>query len=128
MDLAKYRAIFVEEAAENFAEMGRALLALEKNPGDAEAIDTMFRMAHSVKGMAASLDYTSVAELAHRLEDRMHAVRDRGRVSAGEESALLFRGLEALEAMLEAVKAGVTPPAGDPSLLAALRAPLAAEP
>ena len=128
MDLAKYRAIFVEEAAENFAEMGRALLALEKNPGDAESIDTVFRMAHSVKGMAASLDYTSVAELAHRLEDRMHAVRDRGRVSPGEESALLFRGLEALEAMLEAVKSGATPPAGDASLLAALRAPLAAEP
>jgi two-component system chemotaxis sensor kinase CheA len=128
VDLAKYRAIFVEEAAENFAEMGRALLALEKNPGDAEAIDTVFRMAHSVKGMAASLDYDSVSELAHRLEDRMHAVRDRGRVSPGEESALLFRGLEALEAMVEAVKSGAAPPPGDPSLLAALRAPLAAEP
>jgi two-component system chemotaxis sensor kinase CheA len=128
VDLAKYRAIFVEEAAENFAEMGRALLALEKNPGDAEAIDTVFRMAHSVKGMAASLDYTSVSELAHRLEDRMHAVRDRGRVLPGEESGLLFRGLEALEAMLEAVKSGATPPPGDPALLAALRAPVAAEP
>ena len=127
MDLAKYRAIFVEEAAENFAEMGRALLALEKNPGDAESIDTVFRMAHSVKGMAASLDYGTISELAHRLEDRMHTVRDRGRVSPGEESALLFRGLEALEGMLEAVKSGSQPPPGDASLLAALRAPLATD-
>jgi two-component system chemotaxis sensor kinase CheA len=122
LDLAKYRAIFVEEAAENFAEMGRALLALEKNPGCAESIDTVFRMAHSVKGMAASLDYTHVAELAHRVEDRMHAVRDRGRVSPGDEIALLFRGLEALESMVETVKQGGEPAAGDPALLAALRA------
>ncbi|HVH19502.1 MAG TPA: chemotaxis protein CheA [Myxococcota bacterium] len=122
MDLAKYRAIFVEEAAENFAEMGRALLALEKNPSCADSIDTVFRMAHSVKGMAASLDYTHVTELAHRLEDRMHAIRDRGRVSPGDEIALLFKGLEALEAMVETVKNGGDPSAGDAALLAALRA------
>ena len=39
-------------------------------PG-AESIDTVFRAAHSVKGMAASLDYAPITELAHRLEDRM---------------------------------------------------------
>ena len=128
MDLAKYRAIFVEEAAENFAEMGRALLALEKNPGCAESIDTAFRMAHSVKGMAASLDYEWIAELAHRLEDRMHAIRDRGRVQPGDEIALLFRGLEALEAMVESVKRGGAPVAADPALVAALRAPAEAPP
>jgi two-component system chemotaxis sensor kinase CheA len=128
VDLAKYRAIFVEESAENFAELGRALLALEKNPACAESIDTAFRMAHSVKGMAASLDYTPIAELAHRLEDRMHAVRDRGRVLPGEESALLFRGLEALEAMVEAVKQGAPLPGADPALVAALRAAPAAAP
>jgi two-component system chemotaxis sensor kinase CheA len=128
VDLAKYRAIFVEESAENFAELGRALLALEKNPGDAESIDTAFRMAHSVKGMAASLDYTQIAELAHRLEDRMHAIRDRGRVLPGEESALLFRGLEALEAMVDRVKQGGDVPPAEPALLAALRAAGPVEP
>jgi two-component system chemotaxis sensor kinase CheA len=127
VDLAKYRAIFVEEAAENFAEMSRALLALEKNPACGDSIDTVFRMAHSVKGMAASLDYGGIAELAHRLEDRMHAVRDRGRLLPGDEIAVLFRGLEALEGMVEAVKQGAAPQPADASLMAALRAP-AAEP
>jgi two-component system chemotaxis sensor kinase CheA len=127
VDLAKYRAIFVEEAAENFAEMSRALLALEKNPACGDSIDTMFRMAHSVKGMAASLDYVGIAELAHRLEDRMHVIRDRGRLLPGDEISLLFRGLEALEAMVETVKQGSAPPPADAGLVVALRAP-AAEP
>ncbi len=128
MDLAKYRAIFVEEAAENFAEMSRALLALEKNPACGDSIDTVFRMAHSVKGMAASLDYGGIAELAHRLEDRMHAIRDRGRLLPGDEIALLFRGLEALEGMVETLKQGATPPAADGALVVALRAPEAEPP
>jgi two-component system, chemotaxis family, sensor kinase CheA len=122
VDLAKYRAIFVEEAAENFAEMSRALLALEKNPADAESIDTVFRAAHSVKGMAASLDYAPITELAHRLEDRMQGVRSRGHVAAGDEIALLFRGLEALEAMVADVKQSADVRPADASLLAALRA------
>jgi len=123
VDLAKYRAIFVEEAAENFAEMGRALLALEKNPACGDSIDTMFRMAHSVKGMAASLDYGGIADLAHRVEDRMHVIRDRGRLLPGDEIALLFRGLEALEGMVESVKQGDAPPPADAALVVALRAP-----
>jgi two-component system chemotaxis sensor kinase CheA len=122
VDLAKYRAIFVEEAAENFAEMSRALLALEKNPACGDSIDTVFRMAHSVKGMAASLDYSGIAELAHRLEDRMHAIRDRGHLLPGDEIGLLFRGLEALEGMVETVKQGAMPPAADVALVVALRA------
>jgi two-component system, chemotaxis family, sensor kinase CheA len=54
VDLAKYRALFLEEASEHLAEMSRACLALEKDPANGEAIDLVFRTAHSIKGMAAS--------------------------------------------------------------------------
>ncbi len=69
MDMAKYRAVFLEEATEHLSEMSGALLELEKDSGRSEAIDLAFRMAHSVKGMAASLEYDSITEVAHRLED-----------------------------------------------------------
>src|SRR5512134_3947031 len=81
--MAKYRAVFVEEATEHLADISRALLELEKDAGRGEAIDQIFRMAHSIKGMAASLEYAGVSELAHRLEDRMQAIRAAGRVPAG---------------------------------------------
>src|SRR3990172_3193417 len=100
--------------------MSAALLSLEKEPADREAIDVCFRMAHSIKGMAASLDYAGVTEVAHRLEDCMDGFRAAGRVDPVAGLPLLFRGLEGLEAMVEAVRrAGVGPPA-DPELVAAL--------
>lgn len=122
MDLAKYRALFLEEATEHLAEMSRALLVLEKVPDATDAIEVVFRMAHSIKSMAASLDYTAVAELSHRLEDRMEAVRAAGRVEGGEDLALLFRGLESLERMVGRVRDTGEPPPADPDLLAALGA------
>jgi two-component system chemotaxis sensor kinase CheA len=118
--MTKYRALFLEEATEHLAEMSRALLVLEKDSEAGDAIETLFRMAHSIKSMAASLDYTSIAELSHRLEDRMEAVRRAGRVDGTEDLPLLFRGLETLERMVSAVRDSGEAPPGDPELLAVL--------
>jgi two-component system chemotaxis sensor kinase CheA len=128
LDLAKYRAIFIEESAEHFAEISSALLELEKDPTSADAIDTVFRMAHSIKGMAASLDYTAIAELAHSLEDRMQAIRGAGRVRPPDELSLLFRGLTALEAMVEAVEEDRSVEPADPALVSELSGVGAAAP
>ncbi|HEY8494364.1 MAG TPA: Hpt domain-containing protein [Myxococcota bacterium] len=128
MDPVKYRNLFLEEATEHLAEMSRALLALEKDPGDREAIDVVFRMVHSLKGMGASLGYDAVSELAHRLEDRLGAWRARGGIDDPGGLPLLFRGLESLERMVEAVRATGEPPPADPELVAALDAAAAAEP
>jgi two-component system chemotaxis sensor kinase CheA len=111
VDLAKYRVLFLEEATEHLAEMSRACLELEKEPANGEAIDLVFRMAHSIKGMAASLDYDSVTQLAHRLEDRMAEWRTKGRVDVPDGMRLLFRGLEGLERAVGVVQAtGESPP------------------
>ena len=131
MDLSKYRTLFVEEATEHLSEMSRALLALEKEPADAEAIDLIFRMAHGIKGMAASLEYASVTTVAHTLEDRMAVIRERGFAAAGGEMALLFRGLETLEALVACAReTGDAPPEEHPQALAfcAASRDLAAEP
>jgi len=117
LDMAKYRRIFLEESTDHLEEISRALLDLEKEMGSAEAIDTIFRMAHSIKSMAASLGYDAVADLSHRMEDRMEHVRTAGRVRDPEELALLFRSLEALEAMVESVASEQDPAPADAALL-----------
>jgi two-component system chemotaxis sensor kinase CheA len=122
MNLEKYRALFLEEATEHLAELSRALLALEKNSADVEAIDAAFRMAHSIKGMAASLDYQGPTELAHKLEDLLAARRAAGAVDA-RASALLFRALEGLEKMVAALRATGEPPLADATLIAELSGP-----
>ncbi len=111
MDMAKYRAVFLEEATEHLSEMSGALLELEKDSGRSEAIDLAFRMAHSIKGMAASLEYDSITEVAHRLEDCLQEIRSVGRVESSEVLAVLFKGLEGLETMVATVrKTGESPP------------------
>ena len=120
--MEKYRRIFLEEANDHLAEISRALLDLEKEMGSVEAIDTIFRMAHSIKSMAASLGYDPVADLSHRMEDRMEGVRSAGRVRNPQELALLFRTLEGLESMVAAVSNEQEPKSADEDLLALLSA------
>ena len=120
MDLAKYRALFLEEATEHLSEMSTALLALEKVPRDQEAIDTVFRMAHSIKGMAASLEMDSVTELSHQIEDLMDRYRSAGEVDAAEGVPLLFMALDGLEVMVAGVRENGEAPALDEALVARL--------
>jgi len=118
--MAKYRRIFLEEATDHLGEMSHALLGLEKELAGTEAIDTLFRMAHSIKSMAASLGFEPIADLAQKMEDRMEGVRRAGRVRDSAELAVLFQALEALEGMVAAVAAERDPHPADEALLARL--------
>ncbi len=102
--MSKYRDVFLEEATEHLAEMSRALLELEKDSARADSIEVLFRMAHSIKGMAASLEYDAITQVAHRLEDHMQEVRGAGAAVDEAGMALLFRGLEVLESMVASVR------------------------
>ena len=115
LDLDKYQRLFVEEASEQMAEMERALVGLEKNDDEgAESIDTIFRLAHSLKSMAATVGHDSIAVFAHALEDRMQSIRATGGISGPDELPMLFRALSELEKMLRLIE--VNGDAGSPDL------------
>jgi len=128
VDPVKYRNLFLEEATEHLGEIGRALLELEKDPRAGEALDLVFRLVHSIKGMGASLGYDAVSDLAHRLEDRLGRWRARGGIDEPGGLPLLFRCLEGLERMVAAVRETGAAPPPEPELVAALGGPAAAEP
>ena len=120
-DRAKYERLFLEEASEYLSEMSQALLALEKDDAFAESVDTIFRLAHSMKSMAATVGQDDIAAFSHGLEDRMQVIRARGSLLDASELPLLFRALSHLEEMIRSVEATgpSKPPASD--LLMALR-------
>jgi chemotaxis protein histidine kinase CheA len=125
LDLEKYRLLFVDEATEHLAEMSGALSVLESEScpaREAEAIDTLFRMTHSIKGMAASLDYDSVSTLAHRLEDWLEPRRASGTLPRTAMPAL-YDAVRALEAMVAVVEETGAPPAPREDLIDRLSAP-----
>jgi two-component system chemotaxis sensor kinase CheA len=97
--------------------MGRALAALSAGDEPVEsAVDTLFRMAHSIKGMAASLDYDAVSSLAHRLEDWMEPLRA-GATFDPSCLGLLAEAVAALEEMVACVEETGAPPAAREDLL-----------
>ena len=97
MDLAKYAALFVSESREHLQACNQLLLAWERDPEATAPVDGLFRAVHSLKGMAATMGFAQLAELAHRAENLLDAVRS-GRVSVKPEHfELLFRSVDELE-------------------------------
>ena len=112
MDRDKYRRLFIDEAKEGLAAIANELVAVEKaqTAGDDAAaqrarFDTIFRSAHSLKGMGAAMGFTRFANLAHRLEDLADLGRS-GQALPPEAYDLLLSGCDVLESCVEQVQAG----------------------
>jgi two-component system chemotaxis sensor kinase CheA len=108
MDMSRYLGLFISEATEHLESLGRDLVQLERE-GTASVVDSMFRHAHSVKGMASSMGFESIAILAHRVEDLVDAVRqDRGRLDR-DVVDLLLTAADTMLAQVRAVAENKTP-------------------
>ena len=119
MDLSKYAALFLAESREHLRACDSSLLEWEGEPTATEPVDRLFRAIHTIKGMAATMGYAPVAQLAHGIENLLDALRQ-GRVSASSPIfQLLFRAVDALG---RAVEGAATGPEGsaDAGLLAEL--------
>lgn len=109
MDMSKYIKMFVSESQEHLQKMDGLLLALEQNGGDRTAIDTLFREAHSLKGMSASMGYEELAKVSHRMEDFLD--RFRGGKGALERAGvdMLFEGVDLLRRAVAEIASGQPP-------------------
>ena len=104
MDSNRYKELFVGEAREILDHLNNSLITLEKNPGDAESLQEIFRQVHTLKGNAASMGceggYEEMAGLAHEMEgvlDRMRQGKQRADRATLEG---LFRSRDRLESLL----------------------------
>ena len=86
MDLNKYAALFLAESREHLTTCNRLLLDWEREPGSTEAVAGLFRAIHSLKGMAATMGYGRLADLAHRTEHLLDADPRLGVRRPGRES------------------------------------------
>jgi two-component system chemotaxis sensor kinase CheA len=126
MDLAKYAALFVAESREHLSACNQQLLEWERAPASPAPVAGLFRAVHTIKGMAATMGYAGVADLAHRLENLLDALRGR-RVSAGPGVfQLLFRSIDALSGAIDAASRGEDA-ALDPGLAAELDSAVGSE-
>jgi two-component system, chemotaxis family, sensor kinase CheA len=123
-DMSRYLALFVSESTEHLEALGQDLVHLEK-ARDLQVVDSIFRHAHSVKGMAASMGFEPIAVVAHRVEDLVDALRADGSLLDQRVVDLL---LAASDHLLEQVRAAGQgqPLSGGTTLIAGLTEALAA--
>jgi two-component system chemotaxis sensor kinase CheA len=119
MDLSKYAALFVTESREHLKACNSSLLAWESEPAAAEPVDRLFRAIHTVKGMAATMGYAAVAQLAHRIENLLDVLRQDRLQASPAVFQVLFRAVDALGKAVEAAAAG-NEEAADSALLGEL--------
>jgi two-component system chemotaxis sensor kinase CheA len=92
---------FLIEAREHLSSVESGLLAIEKEPDDAEALNAVFRSFHSIKGLAAFLGAAAIQELAHETENVLDQARSGAVVLSAEIIDLILRAADDLTACLD---------------------------
>ncbi len=100
-DTSRYLSLFVGEATEHLDALGKELVRLEGGV-TAEAIDSLFRHAHSVKGMAGSMGFEATTALGHRLEDLLDRVRTAPHRFDRTTADLVLQAVDALSGHVKA--------------------------
>ncbi len=100
-DMSAYKEVFLSESAEYVQSIVDALLGLEKDPGDVEAAESVFRGAHSLKGMAAAMGYERTTEVTHKMESLMETVRSGRRAPDAAAIDLMLRAVDILNALIQ---------------------------
>ncbi|HTW73557.1 MAG TPA: chemotaxis protein CheA [Steroidobacteraceae bacterium] len=106
IDLRQFHAAFYEESFEAIATMEAALLSLDAGTPDADAIHTIFRVAHSLKGGAATFGFTQISSFTHSLENLLDELRSGRMTVSGTLCELLLRAVDVLREMLRAQQRG----------------------
>jgi two-component system, chemotaxis family, sensor kinase CheA len=106
MDLAKYAALFQSESREQLSTMNEELLALERAPTASEPVSAVFRAVHTMKGMSATMGYSTVTALAHELESLLDRVRHAEIAVDRAVMDALLAAVDALERAVEIEVAG----------------------
>ncbi|MEX2182617.1 MAG: response regulator [Gemmatimonadaceae bacterium] len=103
---ARLLATFLGELEEQIGMMNADLLALEGDPGNADRLKSLFRVAHTLKGAASAIGVQPIEQACHALETLLARVRDGGPSLAADEFALLFSTADALADAGERLRSG----------------------
>lgn len=100
MDTTQYLSMFLEESTDNLQSLNESLLELEQNPDHIDKLNEIFRIAHTIKGMAATMGFSEMAELTHKMEDVLSRFRDGELKVTQKVVTVLFECLDILENMV----------------------------
>ena len=106
MDTNQYMDMFLDESREHLQSLNDGLLSLESNPEEIDVLNEIFRNAHTLKGMSATMGYTKTAELTHDMENLLDMLRKKQLKVNGDIVDVLFECVDSLTEMIENIGNG----------------------
>jgi two-component system, chemotaxis family, sensor kinase CheA len=106
MDMSQYLEVFIDESKEHLQAINEHLLELEKAPEDMAIVNEIFRSAHTLKGMSATMGFEDLANLTHQMENVLDGIRNHKITVTPEILDVVFQAVDHLEAMIMAIAAG----------------------
>jgi two-component system, chemotaxis family, sensor kinase CheA len=108
MDTSQYIQMFLAECREHLQQLNLAVVRVEERPDDSATVDEIFRIAHSLKGMSATMGFQGMAALTHEMEDVFELLRKRTDGLSRDAVDVLLECLDALSAALDGIEADGT--------------------
>ncbi len=102
----QYLEVFIEESKEHLQNVNDQLMRFEKNIDDLSYVNEIFRSAHTLKGMSATMGFDDLAQLTHKMENVLDAVRNHQLDAHTEVLDALFESVDALEIMVQSISEG----------------------
>ncbi|MFD0711292.1 chemotaxis protein CheW [Paenibacillus sp. GCM10027626] len=121
MDMSDYLSMFIDESNDHLQSLNENLLQLEGNPEDLTIVQNIFRSAHTLKGMSATMGFEDLASLTHEMENVLDLVRNSKLKMDSFIFDTLFKGLDALEGMVQDIIGGGTGQADVSAIIASLQ-------
>ncbi len=104
IDMEQFRATYIEESLEGLDNMESNLLNLQPGSKDEDAINTIFRAAHSIKGGGATFGFANISEFTHVVETLLDQIRNGQREITQEAIDLFLQSVDCLREMLAAAQ------------------------
>ncbi|MEK5280599.1 MULTISPECIES: chemotaxis protein CheA [Paenibacillus] len=122
MDMNQYLSMFIDESNDHLQSLNESMMGLEANPEDISIVQVIFRSAHTLKGMAATMGFEDLASLTHQMENVLDLVRNNKLRMQDFIFDTLFKSLDALESMVEDITGGGEGKADVSSIVSSLQA------
>ena len=106
MSMEQYLEVFLDESREHLQVLSEQMLFLEQNPEELKVVDEIFRAAHTLKGMSATMGYDDIAHLTHTMENIFDGIRNEKIVLKKELFDIIFQAIEQLEVMVASIENG----------------------
>jgi two-component system, chemotaxis family, sensor kinase CheA len=106
LELNQYLSIFIDESKEHLQALNDNMLTLENNPEDISIVHDIFRSAHTLKGMSATMGYEDLASLTHEMENVLDMVRNHKITMNSFIFDCIFKSLDSLETMVNDIIQG----------------------